>query len=166
MAEFVVKGPYEFKPDGWPRQRVYTRAAADSFCEGHSEIVEGAGCYVFAFRAARGYKPWYVGRTDRAFRSEVFTNDKLQKYNEVVASGQSGTGILMFLVAPGRAGQSRQRRIAELEIYLIQEAARKNSGLVNVHRAGGPDWGIRGVLRSGRGTSNSSTRELKKVMSW
>ena len=164
--EFVTRGPYIFKPIGWPRQRIYTREVAITFCEQHAELLEEVGCYIFLFRASRGYKPWYIGKTDNSFRSETFANDKLQKYNEAVASGQSGTGQLIFLVAPGRVGNSRSRRIAELELYLIQEAANKNPDLINVRGTSGPDWGIRGVLRSSRGTSNRASQELKRVMSW
>jgi hypothetical protein len=166
MAEFITVGPFSFQPLGWPQQRIYTRLLAEDFCNRHPDVLDSAGCYVFALKASQGYKPWYIGKTDTSFRSEAFTNDKLQKYNEAVSNGQRGTGLLFFLVAPGRAGQQRHRRISELERYLIQDAAKKNPDLVNVHGANAPDWGIRGILRSRRGSANAASGTLKKVMSW
>lgn len=166
MNEFIVRGPYVFKPENWTKRRIFTRESADQFKEQHKEILSKPGCYIFALKASQGYKPWYVGKTDKSFYSEAFTPDKLQKYNEVAASSHRGTPLLFFLQAPGRVGEQRKRRIAELELYLIQSASKKNPKLINIKGAKGPDWGIRGILRCKRGTSNKSSQIFKRIMSW
>lgn len=161
--EFIVHGPFEFSPEGWPKNRIYTKARAKTFCEKNIQTLQMAGCYVFCIRAGRGYTPWYVGKTKNHFSQETFTNDKLQKYNEAVSNIKQGTGVLFFLEASGQ-GQSREKQIKELELFLIQTAAYKNPKLVNVHGKRGPKWNIRGILRTYQGAATKSSRVFKRAL--
>ena len=54
------------------------------------------GCSVFAMRAGKGIRPWYVGLAQRSsFQTECFTPDKKVKYQQVLAK-RSGTPLLYF----------------------------------------------------------------------
>lgn len=81
---FDVFGPFEI-----PRNEALTLIDSERLDEliyrveiANSELPDACGCYVFAIRAAKGYRPWYVGKTKKnALIKEAFYDDKVNKYN-------------------------------------------------------------------------------------
>ncbi len=82
---FIVYGPYEIPVN----KQKYGRRISKEFTEENkfweeNEMEDDRGCYVFAMKT-KGYTPYYVGKTSRAFKKECFTADKETKYNHVLA---------------------------------------------------------------------------------
>jgi hypothetical protein len=82
MSIYSVFGPFEIPRAGGI---VNDRAGRKFFgdvereCRGLSAAV---GCYVFAISAAKGARPWYVGKTEKHnFKGEAWTPHKLLLYN-------------------------------------------------------------------------------------
>lgn len=94
--------------------------------------------YIFAMRAGRGYRPWYVGKATgkRGFAQEVFAPHKLVHYNAVANGYRRGTPVL-FLVYPVTPLRSALRRASAAEVewveqHLIQAAIDANPDLRNL----------------------------------
>lgn len=103
-------------------------------------LSEACGCYVFAIKAGKGVKPWYVGKTGKQVLSkEVFTPHKEKIFQSVVAK-RKGTPILFFiplLTNQNRFSKKRNtnhRGISFLENLLIGACINKNSRLSNVQK--------------------------------
>ncbi len=62
MATFSVQGPFEIQTTKMKVGRQVTSIDAAAFWEIYSVLAKGCGCYVFVFKAAKGYKPVYVGK--------------------------------------------------------------------------------------------------------
>ncbi|MDG7000778.1 MAG: hypothetical protein JRN15_16925 [Nitrososphaerota archaeon] len=143
MKEYSIHGPFVIRrqPNGHIDRRP---TAINEFWETVSEAVKdlptACGCYLFAVRAAKGIRPWYVGLAEKqTFEEECFTLHKREIYNEVLVN-RKGTPFLFFLAKrtntgrfanPGRNG-SRTSRF--LETLLIGAALEKNAELMNVHK--------------------------------
>lgn len=122
------------------------------------------GCYVFALRASRGFKPWYVGRSTKGLAQECFTPHKMGKYNEVLWQGHWGRPVMFFVVPGGNKKALPHAMVGQVEKFLIQLGAAKNPDLMNRHHAKSPDWGIAGVLRGGKGKPSNASRGFKSMM--
>jgi len=103
-------------------------------------ISSSCGCYLFAIRAAKGFKPWYVGRTGKqSFQRECFAAQKINIYNDVLAN-RKGTPVLFLLskrtikgkfVKPSR---KQPHDISYLETLMIGSAIEKNPELMNIKK--------------------------------
>jgi hypothetical protein len=120
---------------------------------------------VFALRAGKGCKPYYVGMTSKQdFGRECFTSHKRNKYNHALAM-QAGTPTLMLLVHPQRRGSVNHSAIDSLELELINMAYERNSDLINErHIEDLPIYSVAGVLRSGRGEPSGDAIELRRIL--
>src|SRR5437870_608456 len=124
--------------DGWGRER---------------------GCYVFALRRGRGYRPLYVGKTTRSFDVECFGDRNYRVLHEAM-EGERGALVLFLLRYERRRGRFNGNVVADLEKFLVETALDKNPGLKNrVYTRRTPGFTIFGVHRSGAGNPGRAASE-------
>lgn len=127
-------------------------------------IAEKHGCYVFAMRAAKGFRPWYVGKTTKGMAKECMGLHQLRCYNEVLFKAHRGTPV-MFFVAPSGGKKKVPRRVCdEVETQLIQSALAKNPELCNIKKTKVQEWTIKGVVRPSQGKRMPVERSFKTMM--
>jgi hypothetical protein len=103
-------------------------------------LLPGAvGCYIFATKAAKGFRPWYVGKTERqCFRDETWQVGKLRLYEKVLRR-HKGTPVLFLLAkrTPGGKFVKPTKRkkasgsISALEEMLVGVCLQRNPDLLN-----------------------------------
>jgi hypothetical protein len=164
MVTFTVKGPFDVPVKKEKVGRIVTTEQANEFWASHDAMQEDVGCYVFGFRAARGLKPVYIGKATNAFKSEVFTPHKLNKYNQALASQAKGTPILFFVVQEKRKGAINKRAIDDAESYLIQTGLVANRSLLNDKKIAIENWNIKGVIRSTKGKPTKEAQDFKQCL--
>lgn len=122
------------------------------------------GCYVFGIRTSRGLvMPWYVGKTAKGdFESECFAPHKLVKYNRALMKAGRGTPVLIFVVHPRTRGKPNSTAIDQLETFLTQLAAARNTSLLNDTKKEGRWWSIRGF--EGHGRSGRAAKTLARAL--
>lgn len=109
------------------------------------------GCYLFAIRAAKGFRPIYVGKTKKSFEKECFTYHKVADHYQPALGNMGKDTPVLFLLTLGRGkGPINNRAIAQLEAFLIQNAVAKNPDLSNIQGTKQEEWGIKGVIRGGK----------------
>ena len=138
MSRFVPEGPFPIERNG----RTVDRTRLSDFwsdvedsCLGLSDAV---GCYIFAIRAGKGVRPWYVGKTEKAsFSREVFQPHKLVLYAEALNEVDKGTPLIYFLPKVTSGGKFSKPSlngvpsIAALEELLIATCLQRNTVLLN-----------------------------------
>jgi hypothetical protein len=103
----------------------------------YSSLPNAVGCYVFALKAAHGFKPWYVGKTEKqTFMAETWQPGKLLGYGEVIRAhnGKPMLFLLAKLTAQGKFAKPTKRKIgavAALEEMLIGVCLQRNGELLN-----------------------------------
>lgn len=135
-------------------------------------LTNACGCYVFAVRAAKGYRPIYIGQTKKAkLFDEAFVDRNVNLLNNELTNGMKKGNLTLFLLPVmtpgGKYGKqdSAPRTIDFVEQWLIGEAFRKNAELINVqHTAFLNNLHIVGVFNAKKGESNSASRELRKAI--
>jgi hypothetical protein len=151
--EFEVKGPFPVPLT--PSRRIDDRGFVESLSSREVSVLDRRGCYVYAIRNARGYRPLYVGRTKRSFYHEAFSDRHLRRL-EAFLEKSKGTLVLFFLCYVPTRGRVHLRSIEELETHLIRSAKRKNPRLLNVQTLDDPrQFTIVGVDTRGRKTDSS-----------
>ncbi len=164
MAKFTVAGPFEVPFTKRKVGRTISPANAKAFWASRPGVAKARGCYVFAFRAAKGMKPVYVGKATKTFEQEVFTDHKRNKYNDALADQAKGTPILFFVQLATTAGQVNKLAIDEAESHLIQLGLKANSKLANDKKTKVPSWSIAGVVRSGTGRPSKAAEKLRTCL--
>jgi hypothetical protein len=161
---FQLHGPFDV-PLKQAKKHHYIPLDCPKFWEQDATHVKGKGCYIFGFRAAKGFRPVYVGRTKKGFRKEVFTPHKIsQHYAPALADTVKGTPVVFFVVAPSGRGRPNNKMIKDLETFLIQVGVAKNPNLSNIQNRQEAKWGIKGVIRGGKGKTSAGARKFKKMM--
>jgi hypothetical protein len=158
---FDVFGPFKIPVSNEKSGRLIPREGGE-FWESCPEFATKLGCYLFAVRAGRGYKPIYVGKTSRNFQKECFALHKLDHYHRALVKRGRGTAVMFFVIPELRRGRANAKVIKDLESFLIQNASVKNPSLSNVQERKEAKWGIRGVIRGGKGKSSRAAREFKR----
>lgn len=163
---FRVKGPFAV-----PFQRarngakLITSKAKSTFWEQKGgKYRSRIGCYIFAINNGEHYSPGYVGMATQSFGGEVFTESKLNRYNESLADYKKGKPVLFLVVAPTGKGKPARSKVVALEKYLIQAAKAAYPRLRNKIGTKIPRWGIAGVLRGGKGKTAVGARALRQIM--
>ena len=168
QTELAVEGPYSIPFESQERgtSKRITRDNAKQFWsqDGLSRVGSRQGCYVFALAVSRGYTPWYVGKATKSFRQESLHDHKLVHYNEVIYKGHKGKPVMFFVARAGTRTKIPKSQIDDLETFLIQCAMYKNQDLRNKQKTKTPLWGIRGVLRGGRGKSPENAKRFKSML--
>jgi hypothetical protein len=141
---YSIHGPFELRTKH--NSRLIDRSATAkkdfwSAVENEEKLLSSSsGCYLFAIRASKGIKPWYVGlAAKQPFERECFTPQKINIYNDVLANGK-GTPIL-FLVSKRTKGGKLVRPIKKghrattyLETMMIGAALETNPELMNIKK--------------------------------
>jgi len=168
MIYFKARGPFEipFSTTKTGAKRVESSCRGNFWRSSAGKYRSSRGCYIFAVRTPRSYVPGYVGKADARFEGEVFTDGKLQRYNSVLANYKKGTPTLFFIIAPTNKGKPNKSKIAQLERYLIREAKSVNPSLMNKIGIKAPRWGIKGVIRGGKGKAagTNAARAIRQMI--
>lgn len=172
--KFSIHGPYKLPRSG--KTMDHQAAAKRDFwnkVDGKEDISSGCGCYIFAMRAGKGVRPWYVGKAEKqAFYGEVFAAHKLNIYNSVVAN-QKGTPVLFLILK--RTSKNKLKKptknkngnkfISELEILLIGAAYRKNKKISNIKNSVTlKKMIVPGFMNSTHGANKGSVRGFKTLV--
>jgi len=160
MASFTVKGPFDVPAPKLAVARHISATQGKQFWMERPELANERGCYIFAFRAAQGYKPIYIGKATKSFFREVFTAHKLNKYNEGLASRRKGTPVIFFVSLNKAKGKVNELAIDEAESFLIQSGIIANKNLLNSQKTKIESWSIGGVVRSGSGQPSQAAKHL------
>jgi hypothetical protein len=173
---FDIYGPFKIEKQSHGKLIDNTNDAKKHFwdkVEKYTKSLKNAcGCYIFCIRAAKGFKPIYVGLAQKqTFEKECFTPSKINIYNEAVAAGK-GTPILFLITKltnkgnkfakPSKNGHSD---IKTLETLLIGTALEKNPALMNIKKT--KHWKemvVPGLLNPPQGPPSKDTKAFKKAM--
>jgi len=165
--QLEISGPFEVSCEKATRgssRRIEAGNVKEFWETGAGHYSTKQGCYIFALKAGRGYTPWYVGKTKRqSLRDECFGQFQLGKYNKALFNHR-GKPVIFFVAPAGNKNVAPREVVVELEHYLIQQGYYENKGILNKANAKEPRWGIKGVLRSGRGKPDSTAGAFAKMM--
>lgn len=163
MAIFSVEGPYDVPCLDKPGGKVILEDQS-GFWAKCTKVQKRKGCYVLAIRAGKGFTPLYVGKTSRTFEKECFTDHKLVHYHHALADYAKGTPVMFFILIPIAKGKPNQKEITEVEDFLIQVGRTANPELRNIKGNVAPNWGIKGVIRGGKGKAAAGAKQFKKLL--
>lgn len=127
-------------------------------------IAEKQGVYVFALRAARGFRPWYIGKTTRNMKEECLQHHKLAHYNEVLFEARKGTPVLFFVVPGGTKKKVSEATIDEMETFFIQTVLTRHPEIQNIQKTNLPSWTVKSVVRGGKGRPKKNAVQFRKMM--
>lgn len=138
---FEIYGPYEMqKASNGLIIREQKRIFWEKIAEAKRELPFACGCYLYAVRAGRGMKPWYIGKAvKQGFEKECLKSHQLLIYNDVI-SGRKGKPQLLLIALKtkgdrfAKPGPAHQKKIDFLETNLIGAAMKRNRSLMNVQK--------------------------------
>lgn len=161
---FTAGGPFEVPTRGSKGNRSLDRDALRRFWGSEAEGWDKEkGCYVFALRRGPGYLPVYVGKTNRSFAKECFTDRNYRLLHEAVG-GQVGTLVLFLLRYEPSRGKHNAASIRDLEKYLVEAALERNPNLWNRQWARTTQtFAVRGIHKD-RGRPSIAAVELKRAL--
>lgn len=175
---YEIYGPFELPRDD--RRYIHMdkneqKLFWDDINERHPGLDGACGCYVFATRASKGGRPWYVGKAEKqSFGRECFTPDKIVKYNSALRTVKKGTPV-MYLYARITSGKQRiskpspnqKRDVDYLEKMLIGFALDRNSNLINIKETALlKGMVVPGLINSPRGKLSASAAAAQSVMGY
>lgn len=145
-------------------RRLDAKKAKDIFAK-HPKYTKAKGCYVFGLRAARGYKPIYVGKTtDQTLGRESLSDGTVRKINMALLKTRKATLVVAFVIPETQPGACPQKAIGEIESVLIQYAYQKNPQIENENGICRCGWYIDGVLNRGQGKPPAHSREFRRLV--
>lgn len=80
--------------------RIITDENAKEFWQSHGKYANYRGCYIFGRSAGKGLTPGYVGKATKGLKQQIFTPDKMNKYQKFLIKRKKGTPIFFFVLAP------------------------------------------------------------------
>jgi hypothetical protein len=103
--------------------------------------------------------------TKSNFKAECFTQHKIaQHYAPSLAQTGRGTPMVFLVAIDDKRGKPNKSIIHDLETFLIQNAAKKNPDLSNIQNRKEAKWGIRGVIRGGKGKITKAAKLFKSAV--
>jgi hypothetical protein len=165
-AIFRVFGPYKIPLSRGKKFNCIEPGCSEFWTQSETtRLAKERGCYLFAIRAAKGYRPIYVGKTSKSFERECFASHKIANhYLPALSNTGKGTPVMFLIILSRSKGVPNQRAIGQVESFLIQNALVKNPKLSNVQGTKEEHWGITGIIRGGKGKVSQPTREFRKAM--
>lgn len=163
MIRFTVEGPLEVPLS---KGQIDPVAVRRDMWPAAGALGDKQGCYVFAVpkkRGAQGYRPIYIGKATKSFRSECVTYHKRSNIGFYLSHHPARSLHLYFLVHPPNQGGPNARVTGELERFLIRQAVAEGIELINKHHIAPDRWGIRGLVRGGRGRLSDAAMELGEM---
>jgi len=164
MANFYVAGPFEVPVTKGKGGKIIGSQDIKAFWASNSDFAAERGCYIFAFRASKGFKPIYIGKTTKSYKQEAFPSHKLSKYAMGFSEQKRGTAVMFFVCAERNRGRVNAVAIDELESFLIQSGLDANPNLANDRKTEIEAWTVSGLVRS-RGKPSSAASALRKCLS-
>lgn len=161
---FRVHGPLVIPFYQGKGGRTITDDNVKQFWKQNASVARLRGCYVFAVRAAKGWKPAYVGKATKSFKQEAFSSHKLSRYQQFLADYLKGTPVMFLIIAPSKKGALNRSYVSELEEFLIQVGVSANPALLNIQGTKQEEWGIAGVLRGGKGKTTMAASQFRQLM--
>ena len=167
--QYSVYGEFEIPRQGSTIDRKRLSGFWDEVEDSGLGLSAAVGCYLFAIRAAKGKRPWYVGRSNGGFRNECFQHQKLTHYHEVLSDIGKGTAVMVFvarLTPTGRFSRKvPERELDFVERYLIHLALTRNRKLSNVANTKFfSTLSIPGVLNSSQGGLSQGAKALRSTL--
>jgi hypothetical protein len=162
-AKFRVHGPFKIPRKG-KNNRSIEPGCPDFWKNPKASVfARERGCYLFAIRAAKGFRPIYVGKTKASFEKECFAYHRVSVHYQPALDGK-GTPVIFLLVLNKVKGPINQRAIGQVESFLIQNAVAKNPRLSNLQGTRQENWEITGVIRGGQGKVSAAAKSFRKAM--
>jgi len=168
---FVPTGSFDVEYENMPGGKHITKDNAKRFWETNRvppKLHNRKGIYIFGMKVTNGVIPCYVGKTNRTFGGECFTERNINIYNgEIIRYERNYQPFLFFLVYRKQRGQKISNKvILELEKYMINWALEKNPDLANTRGIEDEDRFIIAGLGGGRrgGAPTREVRFFKKMM--
>ena len=128
------------------------------------KIADKQGCYVFALKAAQGFRPWYIGKATKTMKQECLHHHKLAHYNKVLFTGNKGTPVMFFVVLPGTKKKVSKTVIDEMETFFIQTVLSKHPDIQNIQKTNLPTWTVKSVVRGGKGKPKQNASQFRKMI--
>ncbi len=164
MIIFRVVGPFKVRRSHESGGRIIADENVREFWQSYGKYADYRGCYVFGRRAGKGFTPGYVGKATKGLKQEIFTPDKLNKYQKFLIQRKKGAPIFFFVLAPVRKGKANLKQIMKVEKYLVNLGVTANPKLVNQHYTKPERWGIRGLIRGGQGKVARGIGDFRQMM--
>jgi hypothetical protein len=171
--DFDVKGPYIIKRFG--SAKMITDESLNALKKDIDvDLADGCGCYVFAIRASKGYKPWYIGQASASrLLPEAMNPSNREKFNKIVTE-KKGTPVLFFLpkltktgmyAAPTTKEDKNLQSVNFLEEWLIATALQKNPNLMNKQNTFFlKNLHVTGLFNPRHGEATVESSDLKSVL--
>lgn len=167
-TDLEIVGPISipFQKNGAGSSKHIGKAEVKAFWESTEAkaVAEKQGCYVFALQAAKGFRPWYVGKATKTMEQECLQAHKLTHYNEVLFKGHKGTPVMFFVVLGGTKKKVSAKVIDEMETFFIQTVLTKHPEIQNIQKTNLPKWTVKGVVRGGKGKPKANAAKFRKMM--
>lgn len=166
-TDLVVSGPFEipFTLSGASIKCIDSPEAKAFWAKAETKPFHSkTGVYVFATRAGKGFRPIYVGKATRGFKTECFTSHKLHHYAQALCDGAQVRPVMFFIAAQGKINKVAVSAIKEIEELMIQFAVAKNPNLRNKVGTKIADWTIKGVIRGGKGKKTKTASAFITMM--
>lgn len=105
-----------------------------------------------------------MGLAVKNLGQEVFAHHKLSRYQQFLVEYAKGTPILFFIIPPEKRGKPNATQIRRIEKFLINLGLTANPKLLNQHYTTPENWGIRGVVRGGKGKTARGAASFRQMM--
>jgi hypothetical protein len=167
MSRFEPFGPFDMPVDGVHIDTGLAKEFWQSVEDARQGLQDAIGCYIFAIRAGRGTKPWYVGKTERSFRQEAWQPGKLLLFSKHLDSRKRGTPVLYLIAKQTSRGRFAKgsRSVKPLEEMLIGQCLLRNHRLLNkkdINRFLKIE--VPGFMNEPRGARSAPAKELAKLL--
>lgn len=172
--QYLVRGPFKINKKQNGRldlEKGPKKTFWDNVSSNDSRIRKACGCYLFAIKASKGYKPWYVGSAHKQnFERECFAAHKINIYNEAIAK-RKGTAIIFFISKMTHGGKfskiskNHQPDIEFIETLLIGACIKKNASLLNVQKTKHlREISIPGFINCPKGNPGNGGKHLRNTI--
>ena len=173
MFYFYPYGPFPM-PKSATKRRIDKDSQKDFWFKRDTKyngLSYAVGCYIFSIRRSGGRPvPWYVGKTEKYYRSECFDSHKLEHFNNALDEN-SGTPLLTLIAKRTPGGNFANPSVNEhldiqfLEKHLIALAIRCNPELKNKKDTRFlREIVVPGILNTPPVRQSGSVSELKKLL--
>lgn len=165
-SSFTVKGPFRIPLERNTNSKWIKAGCPDFWCHPQiDDLKHESGCYVFAMRAGKGFRPIYVGKATKGFKQECFAAHKIAcHYGPALSKAGKGTPVLFLVILNHHKGKVNKKAIAKVEAFLIQNAMKKNPDLSNIKGKKEEHWIINGVIRSGKGKASKAAKAFRSAV--
>ena len=145
--------------------RIVDTNKLDEFWKHCDHLANKRGCYVFSMKAAKGEKPFYVGKAAKqSFRNECFSPHKRADHYNVILGERIGTPYLSFVAQQKVKGKWSLTAIDEVEKFLIAIGFARNPELSNRKGLPNQTWSIQGVVAAGKGKPSAEAKAFRTLM--